>query len=40
MAGVVGQFTLQPMARTNHKFPRYRGGGGAREFERNEINSN
>ena len=22
---VVGDFTLQPMARTNHKFPRYGG---------------
>ena len=32
MVGVVGQFTLQPMARTNHKFPGYVGPG-----VRNEV---
>ena len=30
MVGAVGHFTLQPMARTNHKFP----GSGGRAFER------
>ena len=30
MTGVVGHFTLQPMARTNHTFP----GTGARDFKR------
>ena len=33
MVGAIRHFTLQPMARTNHKFPRYRGGGGG-EFGR------
>ena len=33
MVGVLGYFTLQPTARTNHKFPRY----GAGEFERKRI---
>ena len=27
MIGAVGHFTLQPMARTNHKFPGYWGPG-------------
>ena len=30
MVGAVGQFTLQPMARTSHKFP----ASGGRVFER------
>ena len=25
MVGVVGHYILQPMARTNHKFPKYSG---------------
>ena len=28
MVGKVSQFTLQPMANINHKFPRMGGGGG------------
>ena len=31
MVGKASQFTLQPMANTNHKFPMM-GGGGARVF--------
>ena len=31
MVGVVGYCTLQPMARTNHKFPGCGGGGGGGE---------
>ena len=35
MVGAVGHFTLQLMARTNHKFPRY----GARRSKGSEIDS-
>ena len=33
MVGVVGHFTLQPMARTNHKFPGFGGPGHSKGSE-------